>query len=148
MVENYDVILATYNGESYLIEQLKSIERQTLPPSHIYIGDDGSTDRTISIISEWSKSSSINITFIPSLKRPLGCIRNFERLLSISTSSYVMISDQDDIWHPDKAINLLRSIRTLEYQYGCNIPLLAYSDLQVVDSMENIISPSYFLFSI
>ena len=146
MVENYDVILATYNGESYLIEQLKSIERQTLPPSHIYIGDDGSTDRTISIISEWIKSSSVNSTFIPSLKRPLGCLRNFERLLSISTATYVMLSDQDDIWHPHKAINLLRSIRTLEYQYGCNIPLLAYSDMQVVDSIENIVSPSYFNF--
>ena len=146
MVETYDVILATYNGELYLNDQLRSIERQSIPPSHVYIADDGSSDHTISIILEWINSTSISATYIPSLQYRLGSVHNFERLLSVSTANYVMLSDQDDIWDFDKAINLLSSIKNLEYKYGADIPLLAYSDLRVVDSMGNVISSSFFRF--
>ena len=63
MVDTYDVVIATYNGELYLSEQLRSIESQSVLPSHVYIGDDGSTDQTITIITEWIKSSSIPVTY-------------------------------------------------------------------------------------
>ena len=144
MVDTYDVVIATYNGELYLSEQLRSIECQSVLPSHVYIGDDGSTDQTITIITEWIKSSSIPVTYYSPSKSRLGSVRNFERLLSASKSSFVMLSDQDDVWHSDKAQNLLRYIKSLEKQYGTNTPLLAYSDLSVVDSDGNIISPSFF----
>lgn len=144
MVDTYDVVLATYNGELYLEEQLRSIENQSLSPAHVYIADDGSTDYTKIIISKWTKSTTIPTTYLPPLKHRLGSIRNFERLLSISKSNYVMLSDQDDLWHSDKAINLISSIRILESHYGSNIPLLAFSDLQVVDSSGHVISSSFF----
>ena len=144
MVDTYDVVLATYNGELYLYDQLRSIENQSLLPAHIYIADDGSTDCTISIISKWAKSTLIPTTYLPPLTHRLGSIRNFERLLTVSKSNYVLLSDQDDIWHSDKAKNLISSIRILEKHYGNNIPLLAFSDLQVVDSSGHVISSSFF----
>ena len=146
MVETYDIVIATYNGQLYLRDQLRSIERQSILPSHIYIGDDNSTDDTTSIILDWIKTSSIPVTYICPLNDRLGSMRNFERLLSISRAKYIMLSDQDDIWHPDKAINLLNSIRSLEKENGTDIPLLAHSDLRVVDSMGNVISPSFLRF--
>ena len=144
MVGCYSVVLATFNGGLHLSDQLRSIGSQSLLPSHIYIGDDGSNDTTIQIILDWIKSTSIPTTYLPSSNHRLGIIRNFERLLCLSSSNYVMLSDQDDIWHPDKAVNLLSSMRSFEKQHGNDIPLLAYSDLQVVNSMGKIISPSYF----
>ena len=66
MVDSYSVVLATYNGELYLSDQLRSIGSQTLPPSHVYIGDDGSNDTTIQIILDWIKSTqSPPHTFLP-----------------------------------------------------------------------------------
>ena len=144
MVVCYSVVLATYNGESYLSDQLRSIGSQSHSPSHVYIGDDGSNDSTVQIILDWISSTSIPTTYLPPSNHRLGTIRNFERLLSLSSSSYVMLSDQDDIWYPDKAANLLSSIRNLEKQHGKDIPLLAYSDLQVVNSMGKTISSSFF----
>ena len=81
MVETYDVVLATYNGGLYLEDQLRSIEGQSLLPSHVYIGDDGSTDHNNSIISEWMNSTAIPTTYLSPLEKPLGTVRNFERLL-------------------------------------------------------------------
>ena len=144
MVDTYDVVLAAYNGELYLKDQLRSIENQSLLPAHVYIADDGSTDQTKTIILEWANSTSIPTTYLPPLNHRLGSVRNFERLLSVSKSNYVMLSDQDDLWHSDKAINLINSIRILERQYGMNLPLLAFSDLRVVDSSGHLISPSFF----
>ena len=47
-------------------------------------------------------STAIPTTYLSPLKKPLGTVRNFERLLLVSKANYVMLSDQDDIWHSMK----------------------------------------------
>ena len=103
MVVKYEVILATYNGSFYIKEQLDSIASQSISPDRILISDDCSTDNTLSIIHDWSNSSSVPVEVLPSLPSRIGCRSNFERLLDHTILDYVMISDQDDIWESTKA---------------------------------------------
>lgn len=49
------IVLCTYNGARFLREQLDTIVGQTYPLSEIIIQDDGSTDATLGIISEYKK---------------------------------------------------------------------------------------------
>ncbi|QLK60818.1 glycosyltransferase [Enterobacteriaceae bacterium Kacie_13] len=99
---NYDVIIATYNGEKYVIEQLESIVNQTIKPSNIYIRDDGSLDNTIKILEEFKSLCNVNIEII-SGQGNLGYIKNFEKLVGYTVSDIVFFSDQDDIWKENKA---------------------------------------------
>ena len=48
-----NVLISTYNGEKYIIEQLKSIEKQTYKDYHVYIRDDGSKDQTVRLIQQY-----------------------------------------------------------------------------------------------
>ena len=68
--------MATYNGEKYIGEQLKSILSQTLLPNEIVICDDLSTDNTINIINDFKIKSNIKIRYFQNEKR-LGFGQNF-----------------------------------------------------------------------
>ncbi len=106
--------MCTYNGAKYVEEQLASILNQTLLPSEIVISDDGSTDGTIEIIeSFWSqknesfpRAAEVSLTVI---KNPLslGVTKNFEQALLACHNSILALSDQDDIWQPDKLEKLV-----------------------------------------
>lgn len=89
------VIMATYNGEMYIREQLDSILNQTLLPDEIIIQDDGSTDNTVNIIKEYSAKN--NIIKLNINKKNLGYIENFYSLLKQASGDYIFLSDQDDI---------------------------------------------------
>ena len=141
---DYDVLVATYNGAKYLDLQLSSILSQTIPPSSIIVSDDNSCDMTVDILRYWSSFSDIQIKILPTLSRRLGSCRNFERLLSASKSSYVMLADQDDIWDRSKAEILLNSIHNLESKYSNKVPLLIHSDLRLIDDTGLVISSSFF----
>lgn len=107
---NYDVIIATYNGEKYIIEQLESIVNQTIKPSNIYIRDDGSQDKTVEIVKDFILKSEINIE----LKNDglnLGYIKNFEKLIEFTKSEIIFFSDQDDIWVSKKAELLINKFK-------------------------------------
>lgn len=103
---NYDVIIATYNGEKYVIEQLESIVNQTIKPTNIYIRDDGSQDNTIKILESFKNACNVNIEII-SGQGNLGYIKNFEKLVGYTVSEIVFFSDQDDIWTENKAALML-----------------------------------------
>ena len=118
LVAEYEVVLATYNGEKYLEEQLDSIACQTIPPKRIIVSDDCSTDGTISLIKNWSLKSKIPLILLFSENENIGCVRNFEKLLAASTSDYVMLADQDDIWDLDKSERLLAVMHEIECIYS------------------------------
>lgn len=101
---NYDVIIATYNGEKYIVEQLESIIKQTVKPNNIFIRDDGSSDDTVKIINKFisSGSNELKIHFIADGTN-VGYIKNFQTLSSLAISDIVFFSDQDDIWVNNKA---------------------------------------------
>lgn len=133
-MEKVDVLLATYNGEKYLKEQIDSILGQTHSDFRLLISDDGSTDDTRKILEEYkNKDSRIQVFFQES---NLGVVKNFEFLLKKVESKYYMFSDQDDIW---KAEKIEKSLNKIEND-NCD---LVYSDLEVVDEKLNVTYESY-----
>lgn len=109
------VILATYNGEEFLEEQLESIVQQTMLPSEIVISDDGSTDQTLEIIhSFFNRYSFLPIRFIlvRNDTNAHGVTRNFENALRHASGDYVFFCDQDDIWHKNKVERMVEFFET------------------------------------
>lgn len=102
MIDNKDVavVMCTYNGERYLKQQLDSILAQSYPIKEIYIQDDCSTDGTASILKSYAQQYP-NIKYHINDKQ-LGINENFFSAFSKIASEYIAISDQDDIWFPDK----------------------------------------------
>ena len=78
-----DILMATYNGEKYLFEQIDSIITQTYQRWNLLIRDDGSTDRTMEIIENYQKKDA-RIKILKDNKGNLGIVKNFEELLKIS----------------------------------------------------------------
>jgi len=133
------VVMATFNGEKYLEEQLLSILSQTRPPDSIIICDDLSTDRTPDILAAYHLKYPV-ITYEINRQR-LGVVGNFKKAVSLAIpGSYVALSDQDDIWLPGK----------LEAQIGRMIsfednerPAIVYSDLCVIDKDGHTLNNSF-----
>ena len=141
---DYEVLLATYNGAKYLEEQLDSIASQTIPPRRIIISDDCSSDNTIDLLRSWSLRSDIDVQFLFPDEIQLGSCFNFEKLLLASTASYVMLSDQDDIWATTKAEILFAMMDEQEKLSSAQVPLLGHSDLRIVNDQGQCIHPSFF----
>ena len=111
-MEKVDILLATYNGEKYLSEQIDSILSQSFKEFRLLISDDCSTDNTRKILEKYaSKDNRIKIYF---QKQNLGVIKNFEFLLKKVENKYYMFSDQDDIWKEKKIEKSLKVITTLQ----------------------------------
>lgn len=104
------VLLACYNGEKYIEEQIKSILQQKDVDLDILISDDGSSDSTLNIVK------SINAVNIAILASPHPCrsaAQNFLKLLSaanVENYDFISLSDQDDIWNTDKLIGAIETI--------------------------------------
>ena len=132
-MEKVDILLATYNGEKYIREQIESILNQTHKEFRLLISDDGSTDGTRNILNEYKeKDNRVKIFF---QERNLGVVKNFEFLLNKVEAKYYMFSDQDDIWKEEK---IEKSLNKIEEGYD-----LVYSDLEVVDENLNVTYSSY-----
>lgn len=138
-----DILLATYNGEAYLDEQLHSIRDQTVADWRLLIRDDGSTDATPAILESFRAEEIDRVRIVDDDCGNLGVAGNFSALMQASSADYVMFCDQDDVWLPDKVSTALRAIRKLEAQYGSTVPLLIHSDLMVVDRNLRTINPSF-----
>jgi glycosyltransferase involved in cell wall biosynthesis len=94
------VALCTFNGDKYIENQINSIINQGYSIYEIQIGDDGSTDETIAIINNLKKRYE-NI-FLTQNIHQLGINDNFENTIKRCSGDYICLSDQDDIWYPDK----------------------------------------------
>ena len=108
------VIIATYNGERFIIEQLNSIINQTVLPSEIVISDDGSTDKTTEIITSFFEQHNdlpIDFHLVFNKRENRGVLGNFQNAFDNSHGDYVFFCDQDDVWFPNK---VERCINTLE----------------------------------
>ena len=98
---NLSVAICTYNGGLYLREQLDSILSQTISVEEIVVCDDASTDNTLSILEEF-QSKFPNLFKICKNTKSLGVIKNFEKAINLCTKDIILLSDQDDIWFPNK----------------------------------------------
>jgi glycosyltransferase involved in cell wall biosynthesis len=103
------IALCTYNGEKYIKEQLGSILNQTYTRIEVIVVDDNSTDNTFDIISDYSKNDDRIKCFKNDIN--LGFNKNFEKAITLTSGDYIAISDQDDIWLPNKLRLLLNHIK-------------------------------------
>lgn len=92
------VCMATYNGEKYIREQLDSILVQLAEDDELVISDDLSSDKTIEIIQSY-KDMRIKLYIH---RENHGFVRNFENALKHVRGDIIFLSDQDDVWMPDK----------------------------------------------
>ena len=131
------ILLATLNGEDYLKAQLESIAAQTYENWQLVVGDDGSTDGTISILEEFSKQYPEQVTIIKN-DPPQGSAKdNFISLIQNSYGPYFMFCDQDDVWDNDK---LCIAVEELEDKCSQSNPALYYCGQRLVDEHMNFLS--------
>lgn len=127
-----DVLLATYNGEKYIREQLDSILSQTYQDFKILIRDDGSSDSTLSIIEEYKKQYPNKIYLKQDDVKCGSSAKNFFQLTRYATSNYVMYADQDDFWLPNKIEITLNKMLEIEKENGENTPTLVFTTYKAV----------------
>lgn len=122
------IVLATYNGERFIREQLDSILGGATDDVSIEVCDDGSTDGTLEIVREYA--GQYECIRIHENKKNLGYAKNFIEGIRRSTSPYIMLCDQDDIWMPDKIARTLEAMKALEQEcrHGDTCPLLVFTD--------------------
>ena len=95
------IAMATYNGERFLEEQLRTLTEQVRLPDEVVICDDGSTDRTPEILVQFAKRSPFPVRVVINDQR-LNWRANFLKAASLCTSDYIAFCDQDDVWRPEK----------------------------------------------
>jgi glycosyltransferase involved in cell wall biosynthesis len=139
------ILLATYNGQEYLAEQIDSILAQSNQNWQLLIRDDGSKDDTVRILEDYAKRLPDKIRLIANNGRRLGANLNFGKLLEHADTEYVMFSDQDDVWLPNKIELTLNAMKAAEQIYP-DKPILIHTDLQVADSGLKTIADSLWVY--
>lgn len=116
------VILASYNGENYIREQVESILNQSSVSIDLIISDDGSSDSTLKILNEFSDS---RVKILRFNGRHGSAAKNFlSTIIRIDYSQYdfVAFSDQDDLWYQNKLIHGIECIKeNLADAYSSNV---------------------------
>lgn len=133
--ENNDVLIlmASYNGENYIAEQLESIILQTHTHWKLIIRDDCSADKTTDIVRAFvAKDNRIQLICG---EYNVGSVRNFSLLLDeVANEPYVMFADQDDYWKKEKIERSILKIKEKENRSGePHTPILIYTNLEYVD---------------
>jgi Glycosyl transferase family 2 len=95
------VALCTYNGERFLSQQLASIAKQTRLPDELVVCDDRSMDQTVAMVREFAASVSFPVKMVQN-SATLGSTRNFEQAMRLCEGDLIALSDQDDIWYPNR----------------------------------------------
>lgn len=133
MLDTIDVLMTTYNGEKYLQEQIESILNQTYTNIQLIISDDCSQDETKEILKKYKNHPQVKIYY---QEHNLGYVKNFEFLIKHVEHNLYMMSDQDDIWLPQKIEKT--------YKKMCDEKAdLVFTDLEIVDENAKTISKSF-----
>jgi glycosyltransferase involved in cell wall biosynthesis len=133
--------MATYNGEPFLEQQLDSILAQSNQDWQLLIRDDGSNDNTVRIVEDYAARLPGKIRLVTDNEGHLGASLNFGKLLEYADTEYIMFSDQDDVWLPNKIELTLNAMKAAEQIYP-DKPILIHTDLQVRNSELNTIANS------
>lgn len=127
--EMVSIVMATYNGEKYLRQQLDSILQQTHQNFELIVVDDASTDTTLFILDEYAATDSRISVF--SAGKNSGLVANFERGLRLAKGDFIALSDQDDFFRQDKLERLLAALKDSPNRD------LVISDLSLIDEEGN-----------
>lgn len=131
------VAMATYNGENYIKPQIDSILSQLGKEDELIVSDDHSTDGTISIIEEYMKADP-RVKLV--MNEEKGVTANFENAIKRTQNDIIFLSDQDDVWKPEKVQTVLSY-----YEKNPQI-LMIMSDITVVDNDLNPTIESFYEF--
>jgi len=124
-------IIATFNGEKYMLELLESIASQTHRVDEIVVCDDCSSDDTLNILQRFKlEYPDLNIKIFKN-KHKLGIQKNFSKAIKLSTGDLVFLADQDDIWHNNK-------VQTILHAYINSNSSYIISDMNILDMAEGI----------
>ncbi len=138
------ILLATYNGELFLQEQLDSIAHQSYKNWTILARDDESTDSTCEILKEFQQKNPDKLILVED-----GCGKsgdaatNFLKLLKHSTADIVALADQDDIWHPHKVERSVAALSRMQLQHGVHVPAMVHHDFSLVDAGKSMLVKSF-----
>src|SRR3954471_21912195 len=119
------VAMCTYNSERFVGEQLESIRAQTRPPDELVICDDGSSDATMEQVASFGESAPFEVR-VHVNELNLGSTKNFEQAIGNCTGEIVVMSGDDDVWHPAK-------LEAVEEALAEDAAGLAMSDAELVD---------------
>lgn len=140
------ILLATYNGERFIRQQLDSLFGQTNQDFLLAVHDDGSTDGTVDIINEYRDKypDRMEIFYGNSCGGPK---ENFLWMLGRVEADYYLFCDQDDVWFPEKlqrSIDALTDAEGAFHHEGDEIqPVCVFTDMKVVDEELNVLSDSF-----
>ncbi|MGT2932490.1 glycosyltransferase [Streptococcus catagoni] len=137
------VLMATYNGQHFIEDQLDSIKNQTLSPDYVLMRDDCSTDKTVEVVTNYIKENELKGWQIISNDTNLGWRLNFRQLLLDSLPldvDYLFFSDQDDLWYLDKNE---KQVKIMESHP--NIDVLS-ADIDIKKMSEEATEPNNFKF--
>ncbi|WP_454975752.1 glycosyltransferase [Capnocytophaga bilenii] len=114
------ILLATYNGELYITQQIESIISQEGVIVDIIINDDGSNDTTVSKI----KASYPTIKIKENIPPTGAAANNFLKMISeldfTEKFEYIALSDQDDVWLPQKLLVATNILENEKYDLYCS----------------------------
>lgn len=134
MREKVSVVMATYNGEKYIREQIESILENLGEQDELIISDDCSKDSTRSIINEYIlKDKRLKLLDGPKD----GIKQNFANGIKNTTGKYIFLSDQDDIWKEDKVQSVVDIFEKEKVK-------LVIHDAQIVDENLKVTNESFF----
>jgi len=120
------IALCTYNGAKFLPAQLESFLLQTRLPDELIICDDGSGDETLEILREFAATAPFGVEIFANEKN-LRSTKNFEKAISLCTGEIIFLSDQDDVWLPEK-IDEIAAVFDKNKNAG-----MVFSDAEIVD---------------
>ena len=133
------IVLATFNGEQWLADQLRSIQDQSFVHWRMLVSDDGSTDKTLEVLQPFIRDDQ-RIELLPRRGGRGGHVANFEYLLENGRArggERFFLADQDDVWESHKLEHLLSLLPT-----RAQLPALVYSDLELM-SADGVFGGSY-----
>jgi rhamnosyltransferase len=139
------VVLSTFNGERFLADQLESLRRSTFKDWTLFVRDDGSTDRTLTVVERFVAADS-RIRTLATNDGRLGPAQSYGRLLAEAVETgakYVFLCDQDDVWLTEKMGRQIEQVNAAERRFGPETPLLLHTDLAVVDEGLRLIHSSF-----
>ena len=140
MQKKIAVLLATYNGEKYICEQLDSILKQSYTDFVCYVHDDGSNDKTREICETYMRQNPDKICVLD-YPPTGGPKQNFMSFFEHVRADYYFFCDQDDVWLPNKIeITLKEAEKITNTECG----VLIFTDLKVVDQELQVMFDSFY----
>ncbi|MFV0466002.1 MAG: glycosyltransferase [Lachnospiraceae bacterium] len=131
------VAVAAYNGEPFIKQQLESILQNLGPEDEVIVSDDGSTDRTRSVVEEL-KSADSRISLINGPGK--GIKQNIAEAISHCSGDIIFLSDQDDVWSEEKTAVVIKAFD----QQNCS--LVMHDAIVTGEDLKQTIMPSFFAY--